>query len=221
MESNAMKYLDLGILPVRHEIMKRKLSFLQYIMKQEESSMIFQILKATRENPVKNDFVYTCQKYLKTLEIDLSFEEIAKMTKYNFKKILKEKATIAAFKYLKNEQMKQKKILDIQYSKLQMQEYLADGDRNTDISKLIFKARGKTLDIKLQKKWKYDDKLCSGCKINEESGEEILACDSFGQNTEKVVYSGFYSSSVDEQVQVAKVMSRKLKVRQKIREEVT
>ena len=58
-------------------------------------------------------------------------------------------------------------------------------------------------------------------KINEESGEEILACDSFGQNTEKVVYSGFYSSSVDEQVQVAKVMSRKLKVRQKIREEVT
>ena len=32
-----------------------------------------------------------------------------------------------------------------------MQEYLADGDRNTDISKLIFKARRKTLDIKLQK----------------------------------------------------------------------
>ena len=70
-------------------------------MKQEESSMIFQILKATRENPVKNDFVYTCQKYLKTLEIDISFEEIAKMSQYNFKQILKEKATIAAFKYLK------------------------------------------------------------------------------------------------------------------------
>ena len=106
-----------------------------------------------------------------------------------------------------------------QYSKLQMQEYLAD--RNTDISKLIFKASGKTLDIKFHKKWKYDDILCSGCKINQESGEEILACDSFGQNKEKVVYSGFFSSSVVEQVRVAKVMSRKLKVRQKIREEVT
>ena len=116
--------------------------------------------------------------------------------------------------------MKQKKILDIQYSKLQIQEYLADGDR-TDISKLIFKARGKTLDIKLHNKWKYDDILCSGCKINQESGEEILACDSFGQNKEKVVYSGFFSRSVDEQVRVAKVISRKLKVRQKIREEVT
>jgi hypothetical protein len=55
-----------------------------------------------------------------------------------------------------------------------MQEYLADGDRNTAIFfKPIFKARRKTLDIKLHKKWKYDDKLCSGCKINEESCEEI------------------------------------------------
>ena len=59
--SNALKYLDLGILPVRHEIMIRKLSFLQYILKQEENSMIYQILKVTRENSVKNDFVYICQ----------------------------------------------------------------------------------------------------------------------------------------------------------------
>ena len=33
--SNALKYLDLGILPVRFIIMKRKLAFLQYILKEE------------------------------------------------------------------------------------------------------------------------------------------------------------------------------------------
>ena len=32
-----------------------------------------------------------------------------------------------------------------------MQEYLSDGDRNVNVSKVIFKARGKTLDIKIQK----------------------------------------------------------------------
>ena len=138
--SNALKYFDLGILPVRFEIMKRKLSFLQYILKEEESSMIYQILKVTRENSVKNDFVYTCHKYLKTFEINLSFEEIAKLSKYSFKKLLKVQASSSALKYLKNEQLKQKKIVDINYSKLQMQEYLADGDRNTNVSKLIFKA---------------------------------------------------------------------------------
>ena len=102
-----------------------------------------------------------------------------------------------------------------------MQDYLADGDRNTNIYKLIFKARGKILDIKLHKKWKFEDKICSGCGINEESGEEILHCDSFGENSDNVPYSWFYSSSVDEQVCVAKVMMNKLKNRKKIREEVT
>ena len=134
---------------------------------------------------------------------------------------MKENSKIAAFKYLNNQKMKQTKILDIKYSELKIQDYLADGDRNTNISKLIFKARGNILDIKLHKKWKFDDKTCSGCKINEESGEEILLCDSFGENRENVPYSWFYSSSVDEQVCVAKVMMKKLKIRKKIREEVT
>ena len=31
--SNALKYLDLGVIPIRFEIMKRKLGFLQYIPK--------------------------------------------------------------------------------------------------------------------------------------------------------------------------------------------
>ena len=50
--SNAIKYLDLGILPIRFEIMRRKLSFLQYILLQDKKSMIHQVLKATYDNSV-------------------------------------------------------------------------------------------------------------------------------------------------------------------------
>ena len=39
--SNVFKYLELGIYPVRFEIMKRKIVFLQYILKQKKDSMIF------------------------------------------------------------------------------------------------------------------------------------------------------------------------------------
>ena len=45
--SNALKYLELGIMPVRFEVMKRKLAFLQYILKEDKNSMISQVLKAT------------------------------------------------------------------------------------------------------------------------------------------------------------------------------
>ena len=42
---------------------------------------------------------------------------------------------------------------------------------------MIYKARGMNLDIKMQKRWKYDDIQCEGCDVNIESGEEILKCD--------------------------------------------
>ena len=36
-------------------------------------------------------------------------------------------------------------------------------------------------DIKTQKKWKYSDRLCSGCQIMDESGDEILFCKKISQ----------------------------------------
>ena len=179
------------------------------------------MFKATQENSVKNDFVFTCKKYLEKLEINLSFEEIQKMSNFSFKKLLKEKVNIAAFEYLKLQQSKQEKIQNINYSKLVMQEYLADGNRNLEVSKVIFKARGMVLDIKTQKGWKYDDKLCSGCSMKDETGEEILSCSYFGENLEYIQYSWFFSEKLEDKVSAAKIMIEKLKVRKKIREEVT
>ena len=85
----------------------------------------------------------------------LSFEDIGKMSTYTFKKIVKEKVIQAGFQYLmekKNEPGKQTKIAHLQYSKLELQEYLLDVNKNTEISKRIYKARGKNLDIKTHKK---------------------------------------------------------------------
>ena len=84
--SNTFKYLELGIYPIRFEIMKRKIIFLQYILKQDKNSMVYKVFKATSENPVKNDFVETCKKYLKQLDIKLTFEEISKMSSNRLKK---------------------------------------------------------------------------------------------------------------------------------------
>ena len=60
---------------------------------------------------------------------------------------------MAAFIYLIAEKNKQKKIAHIQYNSLEMQEYLMDGVMVIDVTKFIFKARSKTLDIKTQRKW--------------------------------------------------------------------
>ena len=101
-----------------------------------------------------------------------------------------------------------------------MQSYLAEGDRDIKYSKLIFKARGRTLDIKMDKKWKYDDKSCSGCKTNDETGEEIMMCKELGENSENIGYKSFFDD-LTEQMKAAKILEKKLKMREKIREEVT
>ena len=60
--SNAFKYLELGVYPIRFEVKKRKILFLHYLLNQEKSSMINQVLQATINDPIKNDFVQTCKK---------------------------------------------------------------------------------------------------------------------------------------------------------------
>ena len=133
--SNALKYFELGVLPIRYEIMKRKLSFLQYLLKEDKESMIYKVLKATQDNPLKNDFVLTCKKYMKILGIEFSFEQIEQMSKSSLKKVLKEKTRQAAYKYLIGQKSKQSKISDIKYSELKMQSYLAEGERDIRLSK--------------------------------------------------------------------------------------
>ena len=153
--SNVLKYLELGVYPLKFEIMKRKIIFLQYILKQEQNSMINKVFKATCEHPLRNDFVQTCQKYLKTLNIDLSFEQIRNM-----------------------------------HSK--------------------------------HKRWKYEDTLCVGCKENSESENELLSCPGFSESNEEInkeiSYSLVFGDKASEMIKVAKVIRKKLKVREKLME---
>ena len=112
--------------------------------------MMYQVLQATREQPTKKDFVKKCEEYLKVLNINLTFEEISQMSKHKFKNLVKERTTEAGFQYLLEEKAKQTKILDLQYSKLKMQEYFCAENRKKELAKIA--SKGKSLDIKTHKK---------------------------------------------------------------------
>ena len=59
--------------------------------------MVYMVFQATCKNPIKNDFVNTFEKYLQTLGIVLTFEEIREMSTFTFKKIVREKVKLAVF----------------------------------------------------------------------------------------------------------------------------
>ena len=118
------------------------------------------------------------------------------MSEFSFKKIVKQKTVEAAFKYLmeqKNKPGKNTKIKNIEYKALCIQEYLLEGNMNTELSKIIYKMRGKTLDIKEHKKWKYDNNLCIGCSKNVETESELLTCPGFCEENEENINNMSYS----------------------------
>ena len=102
--------------------MKRKVIFLQYILKQEIISMIYQVFKATN-----NDFAQICTQYLVALDIKMSFEEIEKMSDRKFKNVVKNKTEKAALLYLEKEKQKQTKIANMEHKKLELQDYFIGG----------------------------------------------------------------------------------------------
>ena len=69
------------------------------------------------------------------------------MSVYKLKKLVKQKTLEAAFEYLIKKKNSQTKIQDLQYTKLEIQEHLLEGNANTEISEIIYKCRGKKLDI--------------------------------------------------------------------------
>ena len=74
----------------------------------------------------------TCKKYLECLEINITFESIRSLSKWKFKRILKEKIEIVAFNYLielKNKigrDGRVSKIARMKYDRLEMQQYLSE-----------------------------------------------------------------------------------------------
>ena len=103
---------------------------------------------------------------------------------------------------------------------MELQDYFIDGNCNIKLAKLIFKARSQTLDVKTQRKWKYADQTCIGCKEIEESGNEIMICESLNNENRKseivVKYEWFYRNEINDIVKAGKILQNGLKRRKAI-----
>ena len=102
----------------------RRMNVLHEILKREENELVGRVLSAQVENPSKGDFIQLLEEDFKIIGEEINFESICQMTKIQFKKNIKEKVRLATFKDLQDIQKGHSEVRDIQYSKLDIQEYL-------------------------------------------------------------------------------------------------
>ena len=159
--------------------------FLHYILQEPNTSLMNKFLQIQLQTPAKKDWGSLVLKYIKDLNINHSIDEIEKMSKYTFKKIVKEQIKKHAFTYLLNKMKSKSK--PVIHEDLERQEYLApnDTEKSVHAKQFAFKCRSGMLNLKYNLKNKDTDISCSACGAEEETLQHVMQCEAIQSNTEK------------------------------------
>ena len=116
-------YFELGCVPLREVIMKRRILFLHYILNQNENSMLYKFFETQRKTKKPKDWICTVQQNLKDLGLEETFQEIRNMKKLTLKRMLNIAITKKACERLLEMKEKHSKLKNLKYSNLKMQNY--------------------------------------------------------------------------------------------------
>ena len=197
-------YLESGHTPARYHVKKTRLLFLQCILKEEPSSLIYRFLYQQFENPTRGDWASSCLDDLNDLEIDMSFEDIKTMSKSKFCNIIKKAIQEAALQYLIRKQGS--KGQEIMYKELKMADYLLPSycPITIDEQRSIFGIRNRMVNISSNFSKGMKKEICP-CGL-EENMKHIYICKlwSKGNENHKPKYEIIFSDNVSEQIKMNK-----------------
>ena len=117
-------YLELGVLPINIILKSRRINYLQSILKQDKTGMLYTFFLTQWHNPCKGDWTEQVKEDLADFKIQCSFEEIEKKSKESFKKLVKIRAKELALEQLQSKQNKHSKMENLSYSEVKIQSYL-------------------------------------------------------------------------------------------------
>ena len=153
--------------------------YLHHILRREKSELIHRFYDAQKLKPSKNDWVLKIEEDKNELGITMDDMEIKKMSKYKFKRILKEKLKEKSYKFLMNKKETHSKTENLIYEKLELQNYLkSDSKLSNEEKQSLFKYRTtRMVDLKINLRNRYDDLKCRlGCD-SDESQIHLFQCD--------------------------------------------
>ena len=204
-------YLETGHIPARFAVMKLRCLFLKTILDENTESLIYRFVMTQYENPIKGDWMSSCLRDLKYLNISLTIENIKAMKKNHFKRMLKESIENKARQYLLDK--RGSKGIQIKYSSLKMAEYLLPNHEKLSISeqRYIFAIRNRMVHIENN----FPNQLSkSPCICGEfENQEHIYSCTLLNQNKVIIEYDRIFEENVKAQKQIYERFKENLEIR--------
>ena len=142
-------------------------------------------------------------------------EDIKLMSKYKFATMLKSKIQKNALLYLTEKQGKKGK--EIQYTCLEMEEYLKPINNNLSIDQKrdLFALTNRMIEIPYNFPKSEKHTLCV-CGENEDM-QHIYYCELLNKGTqEKLPYDGIYNGNLKQQIEIFKIFKQNLEHREKM-----
>ena len=218
-------YLETGVLPIKFILQGRRLMYYRDLLRKSESELVKKFFDTQKKFTSKNDWIIQVQNDLKDLNIDKTEEEIIKMTKYSYKKLIKNKLKINATHSLFYDKSEEKRSKIKNLTSFKLQNYLRTNKFTTKQKKLLFSLRTRSIDVKNNYKNKFQFNMkCRMCEDENsiDSEEHYLKCskilENFDDNEDilNAKYEDIFSQNIDEQISITRIFETIFKIRQKI-----
>ena len=153
-----MLFLELGCVPFRELIKKRRISFLHYILNENQDSMMYKFLQSQLKNKRPRDWITLVLKDIDDLKQNISLEELKEIKKPTLKKNLNKTVLEEAFERLNKMKENHSKVRHIKHYKLEMQKYLKSSKliMKQEEAQTVFSLRCRMTDVKINYKGSYE-----------------------------------------------------------------
>lgn len=116
-------HIETSTLPLRYALLQRKFMFLWTILNKPDDELIKKVFLVQKEFSTSDSWVSTVESEIEEYDINLTFNDISKITKSRFKELVSQKIRVKAVMYVTSLQAQHSKTKFLTHSN-QMKPYL-------------------------------------------------------------------------------------------------
>ena len=209
-------WLESGQIPTRYIIYLQRLYYLQYLLQQDENSLLFKFFAAQVRNRKKGDWVSEVLQLFELLEIKITFSEIKSMNKHKYKIYIHDKVRKFAFDQLLSKQKMLSKGKNINYGNtLYTQAYLLPNNiLSVADQQSIFSYRCRMNNLNYNFS---NQKVIQYCVCNEQmTNEHLYNCNMLRKKNKSnsityfPEYSNIFNGSIFDQKQILNILKQNI-----------
>ncbi len=179
---NTITFLETGTLPIEQELHLRQLSFLHHILIMEGSDPVKLVYKHQLRFEYEKNWANEVTQVKNKYYLNYTDTEISHMSKNRWKSIIKDHVREITFNALLTDMAQLKHCNVNPYHELKQQEYLTE--LQPPHARTIFQIRTGVFDVKVNRKYWYNDTICRLCGQGDESVEHVVnICPQISRNT--------------------------------------